>query len=82
LDTAKLTSKGQLVIPKRIRDAVRATPGTEFQVRLEGGRIILELRREKHGKLADWPGLNPAGIRLTDAQLCKPVVLTADDDRR
>ncbi len=35
METAKLTSKGQIVIPKRIRDVVRAKPGTEFSVRLE-----------------------------------------------
>ena len=36
METARLTSKGQIVIPKRILDAVRAKPGTEFSVRLEG----------------------------------------------
>ncbi len=39
-----MTSKGQLVIPKKIRDAVRANSGTQFAVRVEGARIELLTR--------------------------------------
>lgn len=42
METTKLTSKGQLVIPKRIRDALRAEPGTRFSVSLRGSAILLE----------------------------------------
>jgi AbrB family looped-hinge helix DNA binding protein len=38
----KLSSKGQLVIPKRIRQALRLKAGAEFEVELVDGRIILE----------------------------------------
>lgn len=65
METAKLTSKGQIVIPKRIRDAVRAKPGTEFSVRVEGARIILDTQRRKDRKVSDWMGLNPRGVHLT-----------------
>ena len=41
----ELTSKGQLVIPKRIRDAVLAKTGTQFSVRVEGRCIVLEIPR-------------------------------------
>lgn len=52
---AKLTDKGQLVIPKPIRDALRLGPGSELLVTLEGGRVVLEPRRLKAGKkLGDW----------------------------
>lgn len=52
---AKLTDKGQLVIPKPIRDALRLGPGSELLVTLEGGRVVLEPRRLKSGKrLGDW----------------------------
>lgn len=81
MDTAKMTSKGQLVIPKRVRDAVRAKPGTEFSVRVEGSRIVLEIPRRKDRKIADWPGLNPAKARLSNTELCRPVVLDDADDR-
>ncbi|MEA3408496.1 MAG: AbrB/MazE/SpoVT family DNA-binding domain-containing protein [Chloroflexota bacterium] len=39
---ARLSSKGQLVIPKPVRDLLGLRKGTQFQVRTEGGRIILE----------------------------------------
>jgi AbrB family looped-hinge helix DNA binding protein len=75
METARMTSKGQLVIPKKVRDAVRATPGTEFAVTVEGSRIVLEMPHRKNGKVGDWTGINPKGVRLTTAALCKPVEL-------
>ena len=38
----KLSSKGQLVIPRSIRKALGLGPGARFQVQVEGGRIVLE----------------------------------------
>jgi AbrB family looped-hinge helix DNA binding protein len=80
-ETAKLTSKGQIVIPKRIRDAVRTKPGTLFSVRIEGSRIILDAPRSKDRKVSDSVGVNPRGIKLTARALCEPVTLDRDDDR-
>lgn len=81
METAKLTSKGQIVIPKRIRDAVRAKPGTRFSVRLEGSRIILDAPERKDRSISDWTAINPRGTRLKAADLCQPVTLPRDDDR-
>jgi AbrB family looped-hinge helix DNA binding protein len=75
METAKMTSKGQLVIPKRIRDAVRAKAGTVFAVRTEGARIVLEIPKGQEKSVADWPGLNPRGLRLSTSELCEPVML-------
>jgi AbrB family looped-hinge helix DNA binding protein len=65
---ARLTDKGQLVIPKPIRDALRLGPGSELIVTLEGGRVVLEPRRLKSGqKLGDWlPGMqvSPAPAKV------------------
>jgi AbrB family looped-hinge helix DNA binding protein len=38
----KLSSKGQLVIPKRVRKALGLTPGTRLRVHVADGRIVLE----------------------------------------
>ena len=52
---AKLTGKGQLVIPKFILDALRLCPGSELLVSFESGRLVLEPRRSKPSrKLGDW----------------------------
>ena len=37
----KLSSKGQLVIPRRIRQALNLKPGTEFEVELIDGQIVM-----------------------------------------
>lgn len=37
-----LSSKGQLVIPKAVRQALGLRPGARFHVRLAEGKILLE----------------------------------------
>ena len=37
-----VSSKGQVIIPKRVREALGLTPGTVLRVRVEGRRVILE----------------------------------------
>jgi AbrB family looped-hinge helix DNA binding protein len=43
----KLSSKGQLVIPKEIREAMDLHPGTTLRVVAKEGRIILEPLKER-----------------------------------
>jgi len=38
---ARLTSKGQITIPKTVRDTLELEPGDQVVFRLEGGRAIL-----------------------------------------
>jgi antitoxin PrlF len=46
-----LTSKGQVTIPKRIRDAMRLLPGTatEFSINA-GGEVVLRAARPASGR--------------------------------
>ena len=39
---ARLSSKGQLVIPRAVRQALGLRAGTRFHVRLTEGKILLE----------------------------------------
>lgn len=53
----RLSSKGQLVIPRSMREALRLKNGDQFQARIVDGRIILEPVQKKiihqlHGKYA------------------------------
>ena len=38
----KLSSKGQLVLPKRIRQKLELKPGAEFEVEVVDGKIVLK----------------------------------------
>ena len=38
----KLSSDGQIIIPKAVRQALDLQPGAQFNVRLSGGNILLE----------------------------------------
>ncbi len=50
--TAKVSSKGQVVLPKRIRDDLKINRGSLFQVTQDGKRIILTpLRKSVQEKL-------------------------------
>ena len=40
--STRLSSKGQLVIPKSVRDILGLETGTRFQVLVQDGKIVLE----------------------------------------
>lgn len=39
-----LAERGQIVIPKEARDALGLKPGARLQLRVEGGRLLIEKR--------------------------------------
>ena len=41
IETTKLSTKGQIILPKAIRDANRWRPGTEFRVEEVSGGVLL-----------------------------------------
>ena len=41
METTKLSSKGQIILPKSVRDARQWKPGTEFAVETVAGGILL-----------------------------------------
>ncbi|MGQ9513951.1 MAG: AbrB/MazE/SpoVT family DNA-binding domain-containing protein [Thermoproteota archaeon] len=41
-----VSKKGQVVIPKQVRDKLSLIPGTVLKVRVEGKRVILEPLQE------------------------------------
>ncbi len=45
----KVSSKGQVVIPKEVRDRLGIKPGTILNVKVEGKKIILEPEMEPPG---------------------------------
>ena len=56
MDT-RLSSKGQVVIPRQVREELGLVPGTRFYVRVDEGSIVLQpvtesLIADLYGKLA------------------------------
>jgi len=55
---AKLSSKGQLVIPKKVREKLNLRPGTQFHIQVDDEQIILKplvpsVIDSMYGKYAD-----------------------------
>lgn len=40
----KVDSKGRILLPQDVRDSLGLTPGTEVEVRKEGGNAVIEPR--------------------------------------
>lgn len=71
--TTTLTSKGQLVIPKRVRDALHLKSGVHLNVSTEGSRIVLEPIGTKRLHLADWLPSLQVRQSVSAEVLCAPV---------
>jgi AbrB family looped-hinge helix DNA binding protein len=81
MPTATITSKGQVTIPKPVRDALRLAAGDrlEFALAADGG-VRLEVRRRDARELA---GLlhRPQGKRLTVAEMDAAIARAAAGKR-
>ena len=57
MQTTRLSSKGQVILPKSVRDAHHWEPGTEFSVEAVGDGVLLRpLRSVAHSRLEDVAG--------------------------
>ena len=70
----KSSAKGQVVLPREVRHALRITPGTRFDVRVEGGEVVLfplpeDPVRALRGILKGGPSLTQALLEDRRAEL-------------
>ncbi|QXP84418.1 AbrB/MazE/SpoVT family DNA-binding domain-containing protein [Methylococcus sp. ANG] len=79
--TTTLSSKGQVVIPKEIRDELHWEAGTELTLISSASGVTLKAVPKKTGRnLADLIGmLKHDGPPLSTEELCKPVELTDEE---
>ncbi len=76
METVKLSSKGQIVIPKDIRDAQRLAAGTEFFVSYVDGEIRLTPAPTlPRTKVADGLGMlaRKGGKRLSEEETTRAI---------
>lgn len=78
-----LTSKGQLTIPKEVRESLNLTPGTRFYVTTRNGQVVAVPKNRRLSDLAGMLGQPPAGKPLTIEEMKDALMdIAADDDRR
>ncbi|PIQ37334.1 MAG: AbrB family transcriptional regulator [Lysobacterales bacterium CG17_big_fil_post_rev_8_21_14_2_50_64_11] len=79
--TITLSSKGQVVIPKEIRDELHWIAGTQIALVSSASGVTLKAVPNKTGhKLVDLIGMfKHEGLPLSIEELCKPVDDSADD---
>jgi AbrB family looped-hinge helix DNA binding protein len=59
-----VTSKGQVTIPKKVRDFLGIRPGTVVEFRLEDGRVVLTRvgAKKPRSRLARLVGIGKSGM--------------------
>ena len=78
-----MTSKGQLTIPKEVRDSLNLAPGTRFYVTVRNGQVVAVPKHRKLADLAGMMGSPPEKISLTVEAMNEAVLdAAAEDDRR
>ena len=69
--TSKIGAKGQIVIPKAIREQAQLHPGDEVEVGLQDERIVITARRHANG-LAGRFAHSGMAARLLDDRAQEP----------
>lgn len=78
-----LTSKGQLTIPKEVRESLNLAPGTRFYVTERNGAVMAMPKNRRLSELAGMLGSPPSNISLTIEEMNDAVMdAAAADDRR
>ena len=56
MSTATLSTKGQLVIPNRFRQALHLQPGDKVTFALEGEKLVLQREKARRARLVERQG--------------------------
>lgn len=78
-----MTSKGQLTIPKDVRDQLGIEPGTRFFVTVRNGQVVALPKNKRIADLAGILGKPPKGKAATLDDIDKAIgqAVGEDDDR-
>ena len=76
---ARLSSRGQLALPKEVRDQLDLREGVSLTVRVEGDEVIL--RKARTGNWREWEGRFKGSDLLADLARDKRKELTRDRKR-
>ncbi len=54
MSNVTVSSKGQVVIPRVLRKALRLREGTRLEIRVRSGELVMTPAKGKSGRRADW----------------------------
>ena len=78
-----MTSKGQLTIPKDVREQLGLTAGTRFFVTARNGEVVAMPKNKKLADLAGILGRPPSGRSLSIEEIDQAIMeAVAEDDAR
>lgn len=63
---ATVTSKGQITLPKEVRDALGLVPGSQVEFVIEAGRVVLR-RRIPSEAFERWQGFLRESLPTTES---------------
>lgn len=79
----RMTSKGQLTIPKDVREQLNLTAGTKFYVTVRNGEVVALPKNRRLADLAGFLGKPPAGAGATLEDIDEAIGwAVAEDDER
>ena len=80
--TATLTSKGQMTLPKDVRDDLQVGPGDQIDIIKQGGLYVLRARNVPIKSIAGILGKSPAGSMTAEQEEeAHTKALAAEDER-
>jgi len=80
---ATMSSKGQLTIPKEVRDELNLGAGTKFYVTVHNGEVVARPKNRRLADLAGILGKPPSGRSVTIEEMDEAVMdAVAEDDER
>lgn len=82
MSTATLTSKGQMTLPKDVRDDLRLKPGDKVEFVKVDGRYELRPRNIRAADLAGFLGRPPNGRRVTIEEMDEGIAQAVAENYR
>ena len=78
-----MTSKGQLTVPKEIRETLGLKEGTKFSLTIENGNVVARPKNRSIMELAGILGKAPNGKSLTVEEMDEAIgEMLGEDDAR
>ena len=80
--TSTISSKGQIAIPKAVRERLNLKAGTEVSIDVQGGAVVIKRLVRKFPDWRTMQGMAQGGVSLTQALEAEHRAELAREDAR